>query len=686
MTYNNLKYRQDIDGLRGIAILSVVLFHVFPDYIGGGFIGVDIFFVISGFLISSIIFLNLENKTFSFIEFYKRRIKRIFPTLILILIVCLCFGWISLFSEEYRQLGKHIAAGSFFISNFIYWNESGYFDNLAETKPLLHLWSLAVEEQFYIIWPLLLYIAYKFKFNLFIVSLLFFIGSFFFNIIGLNSDVVASFYLPHTRFWELLSGSILSYFTIYYKNLYLSISTQVNLILSRIINLNNVDVLSNILSIFGFGLLLYGFYKIDKNLVFPGFWAFIPVLGTIMIILANQKAWLNQKILTNKIIVWFGLISYPLYLWHWPLLSFVHIIESNSISIETSIILILLSIFLAFLTYKLLEYPIRYSHSKKIFILLIVIIICIGFLGISIYKNEGFKFRNIEKNTQLNTEMFVKPVYQENKDFCEKTFNHFDNGHCIINEKIHNLNFDIIFMGDSHSEALSLGYKNMNEGKNFLAKGKGGTAPFVNVSSFYINEERTFDNYFKPILDLILDNTQLNSTLIITARFSYYMEGSGFGEIEKNFPIDQIHIQETGSIKLERSLSLYKDIFSNGLLNTLNLISDKVKNIIIVLQVPELGFEPKGCIERPFQITKSDCFINKEEVLNRQNNYRLIINEIAKNFRNVKVYDPLDVFCDQEKCYAVRNEEMLYRDDDHISILGAKAIVNDMYKKGFLEK
>lgn len=130
-------------------------------------------------------------------------------------------------------------------------------------------------------------------------------------------------------------------------------------------------------------------------------------------------------------------------------------------------------------------------------------------------------------------------------------------------------------------------------------------------------------------------------------------------------------------------MSLSKDIFSNGLLNTLNLISDKVKNIIIVLQVPELGFEPKGCIERPFQITKSDCFINKEEVLNRQNNYRLIINEIAKNFRNVKVYDPLDVL---RKCYAVRNQEMLYRDDDHISILGAKAIVNDMYKKGFLEK
>ena len=150
------KYRPDIDGLRAIAVLSVVCFHAFPDLLKGGFIGVDIFFVISGFLISTIIFENLDKGTFSFSEFYSRRIKRIFPALLLVLIACYSFGWFALLADEHKQLGKHIAAGAGFVSNFVFWNESGYFDNAAETKPLLHLWTLGIEEQFYIIWPLLL--------------------------------------------------------------------------------------------------------------------------------------------------------------------------------------------------------------------------------------------------------------------------------------------------------------------------------------------------------------------------------------------------------------------------------------------------------------------------------------------------------------------------------------------------
>jgi peptidoglycan/LPS O-acetylase OafA/YrhL len=140
------EYRADIDGLRAIAVLSVVGFHAFPTWVKGGFIGVDIFFVISGFLISTIIFENLERNSFSFFEFYSRRVKRIFPALLLTLIACFAFGWFVLLADEYKQLGKHIAAGAGFISNFVFWNESGYFDNAAETKPLLHLWTLAIEE------------------------------------------------------------------------------------------------------------------------------------------------------------------------------------------------------------------------------------------------------------------------------------------------------------------------------------------------------------------------------------------------------------------------------------------------------------------------------------------------------------------------------------------------------------
>ncbi|MBF0512053.1 MAG: acyltransferase, partial [Candidatus Omnitrophica bacterium] len=154
-------YRADIDGLRAVAVLSVLGFHVFPHLFKGGFIGVDIFFVISGFLISTIILGQLNQNTFSFVEFYSRRIRRIFPAVIIILAVCFLLGWFLLFEDEFKQLSKHIAAGAGFISNFILWRENGYFDNASDTKPLLHLWSLGVEEQFYIFWPLLLWLAKK---------------------------------------------------------------------------------------------------------------------------------------------------------------------------------------------------------------------------------------------------------------------------------------------------------------------------------------------------------------------------------------------------------------------------------------------------------------------------------------------------------------------------------------------
>ena len=163
------KYRPDIDGLRAIAVLSVVGFHAFPSWVNGGFIGVDVFFVISGFLISGIIYENLDKGEFTFREFYARRIRRIFPALIVVMTACFAFGWFSLLADEYKQLGKHIAGGATFISNLLLWQESGYFDNSAETKPLLHLWSLGIEEQFYIIWPLLLWLTWKRKFKFFAV-------------------------------------------------------------------------------------------------------------------------------------------------------------------------------------------------------------------------------------------------------------------------------------------------------------------------------------------------------------------------------------------------------------------------------------------------------------------------------------------------------------------------------------
>ena len=229
------KYRPDIDGLRAVAVLSVVAFHAFPRWMPGGFIGVDIFFVISGFLISTIIFENLEKNTFNFIGFYARRIRRIFPALLIVLIFSYAFGWIALLADEYKQLGKHIAAGAGFVSNFVLWGESGYFDNSSDTKPLLHLWSLGIEEQFYIVWPFVLWLAWKKRFNLLTLGILVWLTSFYLNIQGVKKDVVATFYSPQTRFWELFAGSILAWCVLHNKNTFSNCALKMDGFLSRIV-------------------------------------------------------------------------------------------------------------------------------------------------------------------------------------------------------------------------------------------------------------------------------------------------------------------------------------------------------------------------------------------------------------------------------------------------------------------
>jgi len=361
------RYRPDIDGLRAIAILGVVAFHAFPDLLKGGFTGVDIFFVISGFLITTIIFDNLEKGTFSFSEFYARRIRRIFPALIFVLLVCFIFAWLVLLGDELNQLSKHIAASAAFISNFVLWNEAGYFDTSSETKPLLHLWSLAIEEQFYIVWPLLLWLTWKLKINFLIIITIVTFFSFILNIIGVNHDPVATFYSPQTRFWELLCGALLSWLYLYKKEALLNIKNNIDNFFYRLMQAHRKEgasPFSNILSCTGLFLLIYGFWKINEELNFPGTWALLPVVGTMLIISAGVNAWLNRIFLSNKILVWFGLISYPLYLWHWPILSLGRIINHETPSIKFRLIAIIVSVFFSWITVKLIEKPFRFGNSK----------------------------------------------------------------------------------------------------------------------------------------------------------------------------------------------------------------------------------------------------------------------------------------------------------------------------------
>lgn len=332
-------YRADIDGILAVAVLAVVGFHAFPTWITGGFIGVDIFFVISGFLISTILVGALEAGRFSLADFYSRRVRRIFPALLLVLIACAVAGWFTLLPEDYRQLAIHILGGAGFASNLLLWSESGYFDADAATKPLLHLWSLGLEEQFYIVWPLLLWAAYKLRANVLAVAVALAAASLALEALLIQHDATAAFYSPPARFWELLAGAMLA--------------------------MRKRAVRSNSLSFAGAALIGTGLALITERSAFPGWWAALPVTGAALIIAAGPDAWLNRRLLSNRVMVWFGCISYPLYLWHWPLLAFARILETARPPFTTRVAAVLLSILLAWLTYVVVEKPIRLGNRSR---------------------------------------------------------------------------------------------------------------------------------------------------------------------------------------------------------------------------------------------------------------------------------------------------------------------------------
>ena len=385
----HIKYRPDIDGLRAVAILSVVLFHGFPQYIQGGFVGVDIFFVISGYLISTIIYSNLKNDSFSFLDFYSRRIKRIFPALLAVLISTFIFGWFCLTPREYETLNQEIAGGAAFFSNFIFWRQSGYFDIAAEKKPLLHLWSLAVEEQFYIFWPLILWAFSKLKVNLLYLTVAILIISFILNIAYIGSDPIGAFYAPYTRFWELLMGAALAYLT-----------------LDKFHNIQTRPLFRSVASIFGFACILFAVFLLNKSLAFPGWFALLPVVGATLLIFAGPDGLINRVLLRNRAMVWVGLISYPLYLWHWPIFSLGRIYTGHTLTELQTAGAIFAAFVLAWLTYKLIESPIRKSSSFRLkMVVMILLMIGVGVSAYFIKENNGlssrFSVEPLQRNSQL---------------------------------------------------------------------------------------------------------------------------------------------------------------------------------------------------------------------------------------------------------------------------------------------
>lgn len=657
------EYRPDVDGLRALAVFAVILFHAFPDFISGGYVGVDIFFVISGFLISTIILGSLERGSFSFRDFYARRVKRIFPSLIIVLLSCFIIGWFVLLRIEYLQLFGHMIGGAGFISNLVLWFESGYFEGASELKPLLHLWSLGIEEQFYIFWPLIAFIIWRIKINFFIPILLMIVLSLSLGTIFMDVGSGTGFYSPFCRFWELLIGALLAHLHLHPEKT----------IFANILKLRANLVIANVFSLVGFALIIIAFLCLDRFSHFPGWLALLPTMGAALIIFAGNKAFFNRLVLSNKAVVWTGLISYPLYLWHWPLFSFANIIEGNP-SIELRLLLILLTFILSISTYYLIERPIRSGKlfKKPVLILSlsmvgIVILAAVGFLS------NGFTGRAIVKLEQPIHEVGDKMQFKVWQDYAYKRCDSQDNfdpkilPHC-FKYNVENSDKTILIWGDSHAGSWIWVFYEIAKQNNLgiYLISHVGCPPLLDVKRTDVAiHTLTCDGLGKAGFETV--QKLRPDKVVLIASWSSYSEGFyKHGKLQRNtfFITDDPYVEATKATS--------RKALKTKLTETIAAIQNLNIPILIFKSTPSL----KEWIVSGY-VRHRDSFERTTEEYREMAKYSSGIIDILADKYQMAVFDPARYLCDK-KCNALYKGKAFYSDDNHISAHGSLLFIDEI--------
>lgn len=381
-------YRPDIDGLRGLAVLSLMAVHLVPSWSrGGGVVGIDMFLVISGYLVSDSLLSAHAAGRFSLTTFYGRRIQKIVPSLCLVLIACLAFSWLFTFPGATLQIGRHVAAASLFVSNFALWKEAGSSDLGFAAMPLFHLWALALDVQFCVLWPITVTCLIKHKRSVALAAFIILVLSFATNIAFDSTDPAAAFLLPTARAWELLAGAWLA------STNHGPAAGPVAWIRARLTHRPHVQrQIPNTLAWTGVALLATSFGLIDSTQQVPGWWALLPTIGTVALLAAGPGAFVNRQVLLQPILRFYGAISYPLYLWHWPLLSFP-VVMGLPLTHELRVIILIASVVLAALTYELVEKRSRPQAEgppgSGAPAALISALACVGLIGFAVQEAGG---------------------------------------------------------------------------------------------------------------------------------------------------------------------------------------------------------------------------------------------------------------------------------------------------------
>jgi peptidoglycan/LPS O-acetylase OafA/YrhL len=674
-----VKYRPEIDGLRAIAVTAVILYHVGVSIDGfnpfqGGFIGVDIFFVISGYLITSILLREMASNEFTFVGFYERRARRILPALFVVMFTSIPFAWMYMFPKAFKEYADSIVASTLFVSNFFFWREGTYTAEASGLKPLLHVWSLSVEEQFYVMFPIMLLLCWRFAQKhitlLFVVMLL---ASLVLADWASHRYVNASFFLLPSRGWELLAGALLA-----------RIEYERGRASHRLLHV--------LMPAVGLLLIAYSMVYFNDQMVHPGFQTLVPIAGTMLLIWFSGGQDLISKVLSTRLFVGIGLISYSLYLWHQPIFAFVRLSSIDALSGAVKAACVLASFILAWLTWWVIEKVFRDKKRigrKTLWFSLFVAAVLLVLFGVLVDHKNGVPERfndlppTIARDTPQKSEGVVDPSGK-------KCMNRDPKDACVLNGEKPRPSFAIV--GDSHARVLSkhaYDYAKKNE-IGFVELTMSGCAYLPNAG-LYVNgkaDSSCTSNYQAKRFDA-LTRIPPGTIVLLAGRLPMYLSGTGFDNGEGG-------VEAIGSYLSVNNASDNKshaDI--NAIANDLKIEITKLieygHRIVLVYPIPEVGWSlpqkfGKSYLQQRYEGGGKTLDVrittSYERFHERSRRSYLLLGQIGLGDSILRVY-PETVFCsrDQIRCETHNKEDLFYVDSHHLSDTGSLLLFSHIEKE-----
>ncbi len=649
-------YRRDIDGLRALAVVPVVLFHAGLPGLGGGFVGVDVFFVISGFLITGILQGDLAKDRFSIVSFYDRRIRRIFPALMVVLATTTVACLLLMTPLALRAYGRELAGAALFASNLVFAAQNGYFAAAAHEKPLLHTWSLAVEEQFYIFWPIALWLAHRYaRKALFTLAVAVGLASFAIAVWWTRADPGDAFYLPQTRVWELMIGAALALRPVEIKARWLRETASLS----------------------GLALIIAAIVLFDEKTPFPGPMALLPCLGAALCLIANRNGdTLGARLFSLRPVVFVGLVSYSFYLWHWPLMALARYRLMGELSAPVGLTLAAVSFLLAMATWRFVEQPFRRPTATSRERTATIVAGAAAILLVVLTGSVFYASRGLPKRAPAGVVTAERGARGKSPYATRCAAGSDAGGRCRAGAGDGG---QVVIWGDSHARAFAPVVERAaaEAGLGMRLYTQSGCPPLIGVDRTGFGEEaRNCRPENQAALESIAATRDLRA-VVLAARWSFYTEAARMGSEEGALPYLVARQGDPMSAANSRRL------MAEGLDRTLAALRRAVGPdvpIILVESAPEVGFPVPDCFARQGMWRRStdSCErLDRAAVDARQAFPRQVLRAAAARWPNVSTYSLADRMCDARFCFTRRGETLLYVDDDHLSLNGGLTVAGD---------